>query len=56
MSWAHIRAYRNGIMAEMQAAWLYCLKGHRIVAKRCCSPVGEIDLVATKANDLSSWR
>ena len=44
MSRARVRAYREGIMAETQAAWLYRFKGYRIVARRYRSPVGEIDL------------
>jgi putative endonuclease len=48
VSRTRIRAYRDGIIAESQAAWLYRLKGYRVVAKRYRSPVGEIDLVACK--------
>lgn len=53
MSQARTRAYRDGVMAETLAAWLFRLKGYRIVAKRYRSPVGEIDLVATRGMRLA---
>lgn len=53
MSRARRKAYRDGILAETLAALLYRLKGYRIVARRYRSPVGEIDLVATKGNRLA---
>lgn len=40
-------------MAETQAAWLYRLKGYRVVSKLYRSPVGEIDLVACKGARLA---
>ena len=50
---ARVRAYREGLMAETLTAWLYRLRGYRIVAKRYRSPVGEIDLVAAKGTRLA---
>jgi putative endonuclease len=47
-----VRAYRSGVVAETIAALLLRLKGHRIVARRYKTPVGEIDLVALKGNRL----
>jgi putative endonuclease len=43
-----VRAYRHGLLAETVAALLLRLKGHRIIARRYKTPVGEIDLVALK--------
>lgn len=34
MSRAHKRAYRDGVIAETRAGWLYRFKGYRIVARR----------------------
>jgi putative endonuclease len=48
-----IRAYRKGRSAESLAACLLRLKGHRIVARRYGTPVGEIDLVALKGKRLA---
>jgi len=53
MSQARVRAYRAGVVAETIAAWLYRLKGYRILARRYRSPVGEIDLVATRGERLA---
>jgi putative endonuclease len=53
VSRTRIRAYRDGITAETQAAWLYRLKGFGVVAKRYRSPVGETDLVASKGARLA---
>ena len=50
-SWA--RAYRSGLFAETIAALLLRLKGHRILARRYKTPVGEIDLVALKGRRLA---
>ena len=46
-------AYRRGLMAETLAALLLRLKGHRIIARRYKTPVGEIDLVALKGRRLA---
>jgi putative endonuclease len=47
------RAYRSGVFAESFVAFLLRLKGHRIVARRYKTPVGEIDLVALKGRRLA---
>ena len=47
------RAYRRGLLAETFNAFLLRLKGHRIVAQRYKTPVGEIDLVALKGRRLA---
>ncbi len=48
-----VRAYRSGLFAESVAGLLLRLKGHRIVARRYKTPVGEIDLVALKGKRLA---
>ena len=48
-----VRAYRSGLFAETVTALLLRLKGHRIVARRYKTPVGEIDLVALKGKRLA---
>jgi Uncharacterised protein family UPF0102 len=50
---ARARAYRSGVLAESLVALLLRLKGHRIVARRYKTPVGEIDLVALKGRGAS---
>ena len=44
MSEKRERAYRHGLFAETVAALLLRLNGHRIVARRYKTPVGEINL------------
>ena len=53
MSEKRERAYRHGLFAETVAALLLRLKGHRIIARRYKTPVGEIDLVALKGKRLA---
>jgi putative endonuclease len=48
-----VKAYRRGLFAETVMALLLRLKGHRIVARRYKTPVGEIDLVALKGKRLA---
>jgi putative endonuclease len=48
-----VRAYRRGVLAETLVALLLRMKGHRIVARRYATPVGEIDLVAIKGRRLA---
>ena len=48
-----VRAYRSGRAAETLVALLFRLRGHRIVARRYATPVGEIDLVALKGRRLA---
>ena len=45
-------AFRLGISAESRAAAYLVAKGHRIVARRWRSPVGEVDIVARRRNIL----
>jgi len=42
------RAFRFGHLGETIAAWTLRLKGYRILARRFKTPVGEIDLVASR--------
>jgi putative endonuclease len=53
MRGSRVRAYRRGVFAETLVALLLRLKGHRIVAQRYKTPVGEIDLVALKGKRLA---
>ena len=48
-----VRAYSSGLFAETVTALLLRLKGHRIVARRYKTPVGEIDPVALKGKRLA---
>jgi putative endonuclease len=48
-----VRAYRHGLLAEAVTALLFHLKGHRILARRHKTPVGEIDLVVLKGKRLA---
>jgi len=43
-----LAAFRTGLSAESRAAAYLMAKGYRILAKRCRTPYGEIDLVAKK--------
>jgi putative endonuclease len=46
------RHYRRGTAAERTAAlWLQCF-GHRLLARRYKTPVGEIDLIARRGRTL----
>src|ERR1700692_637176 len=45
-------AFRFGLSAESRAAVYLIAKGHRIVARRWRSPVGEVDIVARRRNTL----
>ena len=45
-------AFRFGLSAESRAAAYLIAKGHRIVARRWRSPVGEIDIVARRRGTL----
>lgn len=44
------RAERQGRLGETAAAWWLRLKGWRVLDRRVRTPVGEIDLVARRAN------
>jgi putative endonuclease len=48
-----VRAYRRGVFAETVAALLLRVRGHRILARRYKTPVGEIDLVALRGRRLA---
>ncbi|MGH6866561.1 MAG: YraN family protein [Methyloceanibacter sp.] len=50
---ARVKAYRSGLFPEPVAALLLRLKGHRIVARRYKTPVGEIDLVVLNGKRLA---
>jgi putative endonuclease len=45
-------AEKKGRYAEMLAAWLLRLKGYRILGWRVKTPVGEVDLIAMRADTL----
>ena len=47
-----VAAFRLGLSAESRAAMLLIAKGHRILARRWKTPVGEIDIVARRRRDL----
>ncbi len=47
-----VAAFRLGLSAESRAAMLLVAKGHRIVARRWKTPVGEIDIVARRRREL----
>ena len=53
MSERRLKAYRQGLFSESVAALMLRLKGHRILARRYKTPVGEIDLVALKGKRLA---
>lgn len=53
MTARRVKAYRSGLIAESVVALLLRLKGHRILARRYKTPVGEIDLVALKGKRLA---
>ena len=50
MADARLKAYRKGHRAEWLAALSLILRGHRIVARRFKTPVGEIDLIARRGS------
>ena len=45
---ARIKAYLGGHRGEVLAAWYLRLKFYRILARRYKTPVGEIDLIASR--------
>ncbi|MEG6508213.1 YraN family protein [Methyloligella sp. 2.7D] len=53
MSEKRRKAYARGVLAESLIALLLRFKGHRIVARRYRTPVGEIDLIATRGRRLA---
>lgn len=45
--------YRRGRLSELMAAAMLLAKGYRILARRCRTPYGEIDLIAVRAKRLA---
>jgi Holliday junction resolvase-like predicted endonuclease len=43
-----VRRYRRGRFSELVAAAALLAKGYRILARRCRTPYGEIDLIAVR--------
>ena len=51
-----VNAYRSGLFAETLVALMLRLKGYAIIAQRYKTPVGEINLVVSRATTLpSTW-
>lgn len=50
---ARRRRYFRGHMAELAAAVYLIAKGHRILARRAQTPVGEVDVIAVKGQRLA---
>ena len=48
-----VAAFRHGLSAEGRAALLLIAKGFWIAARRCKTPVGEIDIVARRGKTLA---
>ncbi len=46
-------AYRAGLRAEAVAAWMLRMKGWRILARRCRTPLGEIDIIARRGGTVA---
>lgn len=47
-----VSTYHKGRRYESLTAWLFRLRGYRIVARRWKCPVGEIDLIARRGRSL----
>ncbi|MRG70730.1 YraN family protein [Alphaproteobacteria bacterium HT1-32] len=47
------RSERAGRRAEWIAAWFLRFKGYRILARRCRTPAGEIDIIARRGRLLA---
>ena len=45
--------YRRGRLSELLAGALLLAKGYRILARRCRTPYGEIDLIAVRGRRLA---
>jgi putative endonuclease len=45
--------YRRGRFSELMAAAMLLAKGYRILARRCRTPFGEIDLIAVRGRRLA---
>jgi len=48
-----IGRYRRGRFSELVAAAMLMAKGYRILARRCRTPYGEIDLIAVRGKRLA---
>jgi putative endonuclease len=48
-----LQRYRRGRLSELLAAAVLLAKGYRILARRCRTPYGEIDLIAVRAKRLA---
>jgi putative endonuclease len=48
-----LQRYRRGRLSELMAAAVLLAKGYRILARRCRTPYGEIDLIAVRAKRLA---
>ncbi len=44
------RSYDFGLLAEFQCRWTLRLRGYQILAARYRTPLGEIDIVASRGN------
>jgi putative endonuclease len=47
-----ISRYRRGRMSEIVGAATLMAKGYRVLARRCRTPYGEIDLIATRGRKI----
>jgi putative endonuclease len=45
--------YRRGRLSELMAAAMLLAKGYRILARRCRTPYGELDLIAVRGRRLA---
>jgi putative endonuclease len=48
-----VARYRRGLLSELAAAALLLAKGYRILARRCRTAYGEIDLIAVRGRRLA---
>ena len=48
-----VARYRRGRFSELVAAAVLMAKGYRIIARRCRTPYGEIDLIAVRRRRLA---
>src|SRR5262245_51862032 len=48
-----VERYRRGRLSELAAAAMLLSKGYRILARRCRTPYGELDLIAVRGSRLA---
>jgi putative endonuclease len=48
-----LQRYRRGRYSEVMAAAMLLAKGYRILARRCRTPYGELDIIAVRAKRLA---